>query len=94
MKPLLEKPRVEGCYAGKKILTIHGSEDTLVPFDQGRLQIEAAQREVGDSGGEMEIWVKEGAGHVVRMDMVQRVAEWAWRFAMMPGGKRQLHPSL
>ena len=82
LKSILETPRRAGCYAGKKILSIHGSIDTLVPFDQGKLQIEAAQREIEEQGGKMEIWVKEAAGHVVTTDMVRRVGDWVWRFAL------------
>lgn len=82
LKPILEIPRRPGCHGGKKVLSIHGSIDTLVPFDQGRLQIEAAQREIEEQGGEMEVWVKENAGHVVTSDMVRRVGDWVWRFAL------------
>jgi hypothetical protein len=82
LKPVLETPRPEGAFAGKKILTIHGGEDTLVPFSQGEDDIEAIKREVEGSGGEMEVWIKDGAGHVVTADMVERVGEWVWRHAL------------
>ena len=39
----LETPTLPELYKGKNILSIHGKEDTLVPFDQGREAIEAIQ---------------------------------------------------
>lgn len=65
-------------------MSIHGASDELVPYDQGEQQIEAIKRQIteGKQGGVMEIWLKEGAGHVVTTDMVEKTAEWVWRHAL------------
>lgn len=82
LRPVLETPPPAGVFREKNILSIHGGDDTLVPFSQGREDIEAIRREVEGSGGNMEVWVKEGAGHVVTGEMVRRVGEWIWRYSL------------
>jgi predicted esterase len=82
LRPILESTRPDGCYKRKKILSIHGSIDNLVPYDKGERQIKQAQREAKESGGEMEIYVQEGAGHVVTPEMIEKTAEWVWRWAV------------
>ena len=74
-------PTVKGCYSGKKILSIHGEIDTLVPYSHGADSIALARKECVESGGEMEIFVQDGAGHVVTPEMLKRVADWVWRLA-------------
>lgn len=66
-------------YAGKKILSIHGAADQLVPIAQGKEDLDAIQAVVGDG---MEVWVVDGVGRAVTEDMVKRTGEWVWRWAM------------
>lgn len=84
LKHVLETPPPEGCFKGKKILSIHGASDTLVPYDQGKAHISDIKRQVerGEAGGEMEVWLKNGAGHVVTTDMIERTGDWIWRHAL------------
>jgi len=80
LRPLLEAPPPEGCYKSKKILSIHGELDELVPIAQGQediqLVVDVAKQ------GDVEVWVQEGAGHVVTVEMVKKTAEWIWRWAV------------
>ena len=69
-------------FEGKRILTIHGSEDKLVPYDIGKSDIGEAQRLVEDSEGVMKVQLMEGLGHVVTIDMVKMTAEWVWRYCL------------
>ena len=79
-------------YAGKRILSIHGKGDELVPYEQGREEIEAIRDHVNGSrdgkdegqgdGGVMEVKVLKGAGHVLVPDMIPMVADWVWRWAL------------
>lgn len=89
LRPVLEAPVPERAYYGKKILTIHGEVDTLVPYAQGKGDIDAVEQRV--TKGEMEVWIQEGAGHVVTVEMVKRTAEWVWKWAME---KDEMHASL
>jgi len=73
----------EGCYRDKKILSIHGEKDTLVPIAQGREDIQAVVD--GAEKGEVVVWEQEGAGHVVTVEMVKKTAEWIWRWAVDGG---------
>jgi predicted esterase len=80
IRPLLEAPARKGAYKGKKILSIHGEVDTLVPLKEGRRDIDEIVREAEE--GDVEVWVVQGKGHVVTKEMVERTAEWVWRWAM------------
>jgi len=84
LRQILETPPPAGCFDGKKILSIHGASDTLVPFDQGAAHIAEIQRQVesGGKGGVMEVWKKPGVGHAVTPDMLERTGEWVWRHAL------------
>lgn len=77
---LLTSPRPEGVFRGKRILTIHGGSDKLVPYAVGAEEIESIKREVevGGEGGKVSVQVMEGLGHVVTPDMVKMAAEWIW----------------
>jgi predicted esterase len=66
-------------YAGKKILSIHGASDELVPVRRGQEDLMAIQ-EVAKEG--MELWIVDGVGHAVTADMVKRTGEWVWRWAL------------
>lgn len=80
LKPLLEAPVSDDAYYGKKILTMHGEKDELVPYHQGKVDIDEVVRR--SKKGEVEVWIQDGAGHVVTVKMIQRAAEWVWRWAL------------
>lgn len=67
-------------YAGKKILSIHGGLDALIPPSGAVDAFEAIKKEGNE--GEMEMWVQEERGHVVTPEMTARVAEWIWRWGL------------
>lgn len=77
---LLTSPRPEGAFRGKRILTIHGGNDKLVPYAAGKDEIDRIKDEVegGGQGGKVSVQVMEGLGHVVTADMVKMTAEWIW----------------
>lgn len=78
-----QNTRKEGVFAGKRILTIHGGDDTLVPYPIGKDEIERVKREVeSDEQGRMKVEVMPGLGHVVTTDMVKMTAEWIWKFCL------------
>jgi predicted esterase len=75
--------RKEGVWAGKRILTIHGGEDTLVPYAIGREEIYRVKQEVeSDDQGQLRVEVMPGLGHVVTIDMVKMTAEWIWKYCL------------
>ncbi|WVW79583.1 hypothetical protein I302_101552 [Kwoniella bestiolae CBS 10118] len=81
--PLLEGDVDHSNYKGKKILTIHGGHDKLVPLDKGQKDIEEILRVVNASeGGKAEIYVDDETGHAVSREMVRRTAEWVWEFGL------------
>lgn len=84
MVPFFERSRTEsrGKFIGKKILTIHGADDRLVPYDQGEGDIKWIQDEVEGSKGVMKVQIMEGLGHVVTVDMVKMTAEWIWKYCL------------
>jgi predicted esterase len=63
-------------------LTIHGSEDKLVPYAVGKEDIGQIQQLVENSEGVMKVQMMEGLGHVVTIDMVKMTAEWVWRYCL------------
>ncbi|ORY33053.1 hypothetical protein BCR39DRAFT_520946 [Naematelia encephala] len=79
LRPLLEVPIPEGCYSGKKILSIHGGSDPVVPFELGRDDIMRVKEEFG---GQLELFVQDGIGHAVTFEMLQKTAEWVWLWAL------------
>ena len=64
--------------AGKKILSIHGANDTLVPIAQGRAALDKVMGVSTDS----EVWVQPGVGHVCSKEMVVKCSEWIWKWAL------------
>jgi hypothetical protein len=64
MVPFFESSRVEshGKFGEKRILTIHGGDDRLVPYDQGEQDIQRIQKEVEEGGGVMNVKVLDGLG--------------------------------
>lgn len=58
--------------------------DTLVPYAKGKNNIDAIAKEVKESQeGEMEVWVQEGKGHTVTVEMVKKTAEWVLTQALI-----------
>jgi hypothetical protein len=84
MVPFFESSRVEshGRFGEKRILTIHGGDDRLVPYDQGEVDIKRIQKEVEEGGGVMNVKVMDGLGHVVTIEMVKMTAEWIWKYCL------------
>ena len=80
LRPLFETSPPDGAYRGKKILSIHGEIDTLVPYSTGKDDIATILKRLPD--GHMEVWVQEGVGHTITVEMVKRTAEWIWRWAL------------
>jgi len=71
-----------GKFGEKRILTIHGGDDRLVPYDQGEEDIKRIQNEVEEGGGVMTVKVMDGLGHVVTVEMVKMTAEWIWKYCL------------
>jgi len=84
MVPFFESSRAEsrGKFGEKRILTIHGGDDRLVPYDQGEEDIQRIQKEVEEGDGVMKVQVMPGLGHVVTVDMVKMTAEWIWKYCL------------
>lgn len=79
LQAFFETPTPAGTYEGKKVLSIHGAADKLVPYAIGSENIERIAKEVkSKSGGKMEVVLMPGLGHVVVPEMVERTAEWVW----------------
>jgi predicted esterase len=79
MESFFRTPAPAGVFGDKRILSIHGGEDKLVPYSIGQEEIEKIQREVESGKGEVKVQIMEGLGHVVTVDMVKMTAEWIWK---------------
>ncbi|OCF56102.1 hypothetical protein L486_06043 [Kwoniella mangroviensis CBS 10435] len=81
--PVLEGDVDHSNYKGKKILTIHGGHDKLVPLEKGLKDIEKILDAVNDSeGGKADIYVDDKTGHAVSKEMVWKTAEWVWEYGL------------
>jgi predicted esterase len=78
--PLVAAPAPPNAYAGKKILSIHGAEDELVPYRHGRAKI--AEVQAAAPAGEVDVYVQDGRGHVCTPEMLRRASEWFWRWGL------------
>lgn len=79
IRSLLTTPAPEGVFRGKRILTIHGGDDKLVPYPIGQEEIARIKHEVESVPvGKLAVQVMDGQGHVVTTDMVKMAAEWIW----------------
>ena len=80
MKPIMDSSPPGDAYKGKKILSIHGQADELVPYSRAAEVISA----IKDSArpGEVEVVNLERVGHEVTEEMVRRTAQWVWRWAL------------
>nr|XP_031861474.1 uncharacterized protein CI109_003078 [Kwoniella shandongensis]KAA5528546.1 hypothetical protein CI109_003078 [Kwoniella shandongensis] len=79
IKSILQGPIDLSSYKGKNILTLHGKDDTLVPYAKGQETIERIRDE---SGGNVEIWLQEETGHTCTPEMVRKTADWIWRYSL------------
>ncbi|KAK4689374.1 hypothetical protein P7C73_g716, partial [Tremellales sp. Uapishka_1] len=86
LQTVLERPIPEGTYRGKKILTLHGRDDPLVPYAKGEAEIEYVQADA--KAGDVDIWVQEWTGHVCTPEMVQKAAQWIWKWGLSSGGEK------
>ncbi|TXT09115.1 hypothetical protein VHUM_02589 [Vanrija humicola] len=80
LRPWMEKKAKPGAYDGKKILTLHGAGDELVPYRYGQEDIRAVLAAAAE--GEVEIWVQDGVGHICSPEMLGRTAQWFWRWGL------------
>lgn len=82
IRDILEAPLKADVYAGKKILSIHGGSDTLVPLSEGKADLDEIVQQA--KPGDVEVWVQEGVGHQVTEEMIRKTAEWVWKWAVKP----------
>ncbi|ODO05360.1 hypothetical protein L198_02053 [Cryptococcus wingfieldii CBS 7118] len=86
IEPFRDLTFEQKAYSGKKILTMHGKEDKLVPFGQGEgdiKQIEDWAEHGTEKGGICAIDVQDNVGHVCTVQMLKKAAEWTWRYALV-----------
>ncbi|ODO10201.1 hypothetical protein I350_02430 [Cryptococcus amylolentus CBS 6273] len=86
IEPFRDPAFEQKAYSGKKILTMHGKEDKLVPFGQGEgdiKQIEDWVEHGTEKGGICAIDVQDNVGHVCTIQMLKKAAEWTWRYALV-----------
>ncbi|KAL1407506.1 hypothetical protein Q8F55_006939 [Vanrija albida] len=81
LRPWMERRATPGAYAGKKILTLHGAGDELVPYRHGQDDIRAVLA-AAEAEGDVEIWVQDGVGHICSPEMLGRAAQWFWRWGL------------
>lgn len=73
-KSYLTDPPPPGAYNGKRVLSLHGELDQMIPPEFGY----AAWKGIAPQLEVAEMWVQERRGHVVSEEMVRRTAEWFW----------------
>lgn len=71
-------PAKLGTYAGKKILSVHGGQDEILPYRVAQSAWEA----VAAGAEHAARYVEEDKGHVVTAGMVIKAAEWFWYFGL------------
>lgn len=76
---MLEPALPEGCYKHKKILSIHGRDDSLVPVKNAENELAQA---VMEGKGDVEVYVQEGAGHVLTEEAMGMMVEWIWKWGL------------
>ncbi|KAK8844090.1 hypothetical protein IAR55_006884 [Kwoniella newhampshirensis] len=78
VKPILEPAVDLSSYKGKRILTMHGKDDPLVPFARGKEDIERIKQSVEGEGGDgkVEVWLQDDTGHTCTVEMVKKTADW------------------
>ncbi|GMK56131.1 hypothetical protein CspeluHIS016_0211870 [Cutaneotrichosporon spelunceum] len=78
--PLITARAAPDAYKNKKILTLHGAQDELVPYRHGRAKI--AEIQDAAPAGDVEVFVQEGKGHVCTPEMLRAASEWFWRWGL------------
>lgn len=78
-KHLEERPPPDA-YRNKKILSIHGGLDFLMPYQRCIPVVE--QIKTQSYPGQVHLWIDPDSGHRVSQDMVRRAAEWCWRWGL------------
>lgn len=79
IKHLIDLPVDAERYKGKKILSIHGGADRLVPLKEGQKDLDDIKAVLGD---DLEVVVVEGMGHMVSPEIVKLTGEWVWSHAL------------
>ncbi|KAL7421065.1 hypothetical protein Q5752_003949 [Cryptotrichosporon argae] len=80
LRDQVDAPSPAAAYRGKKILSLHGGADTLVPYAKGKDDLDA----IVAANENVDVWVQDGIGHACTTDMVRRAAEWVWTWAVKP----------
>lgn len=78
LRPYVESKAPESAYKGRKILTIHGEIDELVPYRHGKAKI--AEIKAQSPQGDVEVFVQQGKGHVCTPEMLKRAADWFYKW--------------
>jgi predicted esterase len=78
LRDYFDDPVKPDAYTGKKILSIHGELDTLVPIAQGQPELD----QIAADNEDMEIYIQKEAGHVLSVDMLDQTAKWVWKWAI------------
>lgn len=73
-------PSEPEAYAGKKILTLHGELDRVIPISIGATWFSRIKAQAGE--GEIVQTIQDGWGHVVTPEMVKLASEWVWRWGL------------
>jgi predicted esterase len=64
-------------YKGKKILSVHGKLDKLIPFRFAQPKLDEILAQ-DSSGKDIQQHIQEGKGHAVSPEMVSKAAEWVY----------------
>ncbi|KIR40410.1 hypothetical protein I307_01964 [Cryptococcus deuterogattii 99/473] len=91
IEPIRNPVEEQQKYGGKKILSMHGKEDRLVPYGKGERdlrQIEKWVEEDKGKGGVCAIDVQDNVGHVCSIQMLKKAVEWTW-IPELPEGREE-----
>lgn len=80
VRAYMEERPAPGVYRNKKILSVHGELDFLMPLERCRPIINQLARE--SYPGYVDLFVCPDSGHRVSQEMVRRCAEWCWRWGL------------
>jgi hypothetical protein len=69
---------VEGTYKDKKILSLHGALDMIMPHAWGQADWDRIAAECPAAA----MHVQPDAGHIVSTEMVRMTAEWLWYYGL------------
>jgi len=71
-------PSPPGTYAGKRILSLQGELDAIMPPTAGTDEWERISRECAAAAR----YVQPRVGHIVSKEMVRMTAEWLWFYGL------------